>query len=72
MMVELHGAFPINESAGEPPSYNPCAGGHVFLWAGDPNYKLPEGYPCACYMTVAHWVRCQTCGNERLVPVPRA
>jgi len=26
-------------------------GNHVFVWAGDPNFMMPDDYPCACGQT---------------------
>lgn len=36
---------------GQSNSSDMCLRGHVFVWAGDPNYKIPIGYPCACGQT---------------------
>jgi hypothetical protein len=49
----------------------PCPGGHWFIWAGDPNFKIPEGYPCECGEMVAHYETCPHCGVERLILKPR-
>lgn len=51
-------------------SVNWCQGGHVFVWAGDPDYPIPEGYPCDCGKTVAHWEICLLCGQRKLTAKP--
>ena len=46
-----------------------CSGGHTVLWAGDPNYEIPEGYPCACRWGVVMYVTCPTCEHKKMVIV---
>ena len=42
---------PLMESL-DADSFVPCAGGHWFLYAGDPpGGRLPDGYPCQCGAT---------------------
>ncbi len=48
-----------------------CQSGHMVMWTGDPNYKVPEGYPCQCSQTIVHWETCPACGVSRMVMVPR-
>ena len=48
-----------------------CRNGHVIVWAGDPNYKIPEGFPCACGQTVAHYEYCPTCQQTRMVMIQK-
>jgi len=52
-------------------TYNPfCSGGHSFMWAGDPNYKIPEGTLCACGQTKVHYVTCKFCGHIEITMIP--
>ena len=48
-----------------------CGEQHYWLWAGDPNYPLPEGYPCACGMMLWHKEKCKECGSDIIRPVAR-
>ncbi len=49
-----------------------CRIGHVFMFAGTlSDGQIPEGYPCACGQTAAHWQRCNL-GQEHLVAMPNA
>lgn len=50
-------------------TYRPCANGHIFVWAGDPIMKLPEGYPCECGATLAHYEKCGDCQHASLKPI---
>jgi hypothetical protein len=48
-----------------------CFNGHLFIYSGgDTNYQVPEGLPCACGMTKAHYELCPTCGTNLLKPEP--
>jgi hypothetical protein len=48
-----------------------CFNGHIFIYSGgDTNYQVPEGLPCACGMTKAHYELCPTCGTNLLKPEP--
>jgi len=48
-----------------------CEGGHIFTWSGgDTNWGVPEGVPCECGHTFAHWEKCPCCGQTRLVAKP--
>jgi len=51
---------------------NSCAAGqgHYFIWAGDPDLEIPEGFPCACGQMKAHWGICPTCGSRVLKLIP--
>jgi|GEM_PF-3880867 len=50
---------------------NLCGAGHLFLFAGSMiDGKVSEGYPCACGLMKAHYVKCKECGNEKLEAVP--
>jgi hypothetical protein len=51
-------------------SDNPCINGHVFMWAGASTESVPEGMPCACGHTYAHYVNCKCCGAKQLVALP--
>lgn len=64
-------ASPVSELPIETVTYRRCGMGHVFVWAGDPDYKLPDGYPCECEMTVVHYERCPTCRHQYLSPTIR-
>lgn len=46
-----------------------CGGNHYWVWAGDPNYPLPDGYPCACGQMLWHKEKCSCCGNEIIKPL---
>lgn len=43
---------------------------HVFVWAGNSDYPIPEGYLCSCGLTTAYWKICPHCGNKTLCAVP--
>ena len=47
-----------------------CGIGHYWIWAGDPNMKLPEGYPCACGSMLWHTETCACCGSVVNKPKP--
>jgi hypothetical protein len=47
-----------------------CRAGHVFTWAGDSTSRAPEGCPCSCGHTFAHWEKCPCCEQTRLVAKP--
>jgi hypothetical protein len=48
-------------------SNNPCVSGHVFIFVGGSSYdKVPEGYLCSCGRYKAHWIKCPTCGQDKL------
>jgi hypothetical protein len=53
-----------------PTYYQPCSSGHVVIWAGSMDYKIPEGTPCACGYTKVHYITCPTCGHERMEMIP--
>lgn len=49
----------------------PCKNGHVFVYPGDFSLcHIQENASCLCGQTIAHWEKCPTCGQERLVAVP--
>lgn len=48
-----------------------CGDKHFWVWGGDPNYSLPEGYPCACGMMLWHTEICKECGNTIVKPKAR-
>ena len=52
-------------------SDNSCKYGHIIMWAGDQNYRMPEGYPCACGQTFVRYEVCPTCGHEKRLLVPK-
>ena len=58
-----------------PLSVNPIGGScgsiHHWVWAGNPNYELPEGTPCACGAMLWHTEKCLCCGNISNKPVER-
>jgi len=33
------------------------------MWAGDPNYPIPEGFPCECGLMLYHTEKCKECGS---------
>ena len=47
-----------------------CGSAHYIAWAGDPNYEIPEGTPCACGMMQWHKEKCHCCGSvvSKLIP----
>lgn len=45
-----------------------CGSAHYWVWAGNPNYPLPEGYPCACGQMLWHMEKCKECGNAVVKP----
>ena len=45
--------------------------GHYFVWTGDPNYPLPEGFPCECGMMLYHTEKCKECGTIINKPIRR-
>lgn len=45
-----------------------CGDAHHWIWAGDSNYPLPEGYPCACGQMLWHREKCKECGHEIVKP----
>ena len=45
---------------------NVCSGGHIILWAGDPNYEIPEGCPCSCGQTKVHYETCPVCNHKKM------
>ncbi len=48
-----------------------CNGWHVFTFAGSiSDGKISEGYPCACGLTRAHYVKCDKCGLEHMEAIP--
>ena len=47
-----------------------CCGGHIIVIAGDPNWKIPEGYLCSCGQTKLHRTICPTCGQEKTEMIP--
>lgn len=54
-------------------SWHPCMTGHVFSYAGyPPDGRIPEGWPCDCKQTVAHWTKCSECGHDYVKAVPVA
>ncbi len=57
----------MNGNTGYARSGGYCNNGHIFSFAGTlPEGKIPEGFPCSCGMFVAHWVKCPSCGQEKL------
>lgn len=50
----------------------PCAGGHVWVWAGSASSgQVPEGAPCQCGAMLAHYDACPTCGHETLTGIAK-
>ena len=45
---------------------------HYWVWSGDTSERIPEGLPCACGLTVAHWEYCPHCGQDKLVAKPHS
>jgi hypothetical protein len=50
-------------------SPTPCINGHVFYWASGDSSGIPEGTPCQCGHTTAHWDKCEHCGSKTLKAV---
>lgn len=48
-----------------------CGSQHIWIWAGDPNYLLPEGFPCACGQMLWHIEKCKECGQDIIRPQAR-
>jgi len=49
----------------------PCAGGHVFLFAGgSTDGRCPDGVPCLCGGMLSKWETCPTCGQDHPTAVP--
>jgi len=49
-----------------------CLGNnHTFAWSsGNTGEKVPEGLPCQCGQTIAHYEKCPECGEWNLKPTP--
>ena len=76
MQIEAEMKFQADKPEGQSElSATPCSasclnGGHVFAFAGQPpEGRIPEGWPCGCGQTVAHWQKCSECGSEHLKAV---
>ena len=48
-----------------------CQNGHVFIFAGSPDFEIPNGLPCSCGQYVARWTTCKECGQRKLEAVPK-
>ena len=48
-----------------------CTPHHTLVWAGDPNYEIPEEYPCSCGRMKVHYETCDKCGNRKWIWVEK-
>ena len=53
----------------------PCWGGHRFMVQISTDQAvdgIPEGIPCECGKTIAHYENCPTCGTQTMRAIPVA